>query len=88
MSLPHAGLPSTRVVGAHQRVRAALADARLEVRQVALAQVALADDRVERVALGLGAAVNGEVLHRRDGLEVLGVVALQPANELHARAGR
>ena len=60
----------------------------LEVRQVGLAQIALAHDGVERVALRLGPAVHGEMLHRRDGLEVLRIVALQAANELHGRACR
>ena len=86
MSLRARRLAVDAVVGAHERVRAAFANAHLEVRQIALAQIALADDGVERVALRLGAAVHGEMLHRRDGLEVLRIVALQAANELHARA--
>ena len=61
-----------------------LADAHRELRQVALAQVALAHDGVERVALGLGSAVHGEVLDRGDRLQIRGIVALQSADELHA----
>src|SRR5205823_431847 len=76
------------VVGAHQRVRTALPDAGLEVGQIALAQVALAHDGVERVPLGLGARVHGEMLHRRDGLQVLRIITLHSPDELHCEPSR
>jgi hypothetical protein len=87
MSLPR-GLAVDPVVRAHERVRAAFADTHLEVRQIGLAEIALAHDGVERVSLRLGPAVNGEVLHRRDGLEVLRVVALKTTDELHRELAR
>src|SRR5881394_2716613 len=58
------------------------------MRQVNLAKIALAHHRVERMALGLRSAVNGEVFYRRDGLEVFRVIALQTANELHGKPSR
>jgi hypothetical protein len=76
------------VVCTHERVRATFANAHLEVGQIALAQVTLAHDGVERVALWLRSAVDGEVFHGRDGLEVLRVVALQPADELDRQLTR
>src|ERR1051325_5908801 len=79
------GLAVDAVVGAHQRVGAAFPDRHLEVRQIALAQVALAHLGVELVPLGLRARVDGEVLHRCDGLQVAGIVALEPADELHGQ---
>ena len=81
-------LAADAIVGAHQRIRSPLADAGLEVRQVALAQVALADHRVERVAVGLWSAVHGEMLHRGHRLQVLRVVTLKAANELRAEPAR
>src|SRR6266480_8082860 len=77
------GRPEHPVVGAHQGIRAGLADARFEVRQVALAEVPLAHDRVELMAEWLRPRVHGEMLHGRDGLQVTGIVALQPADERH-----
>src|SRR5262249_40142288 len=66
----------------------ALTNPRLEVREVRLTQIALAHDGVERVAQGLRSAVDGVVLHRGDGLEVLRVVALKPPNELDGELAR
>src|SRR5947207_5472215 len=71
------------VVRAHQGVGARLANAGLEVGQVALAQVSLAHHGVELVAQRLGTRVDGEVLHGRDSLEIPGIVALEPADERH-----
>src|SRR5262249_17313077 len=65
------------VVGAHYSFRLAFDDSGAEGGQVGLLQIALADRRVEAVPLRLGAAVNREVLRRRDDLQVAGVVALQ-----------
>jgi len=71
------------IVRAHERVRATFANARLEVRQVTLAQVALADDGVEAVTLGLRAAVDSEMFHGGNRLQILRIIALQPMDELH-----
>ena len=80
---PARGAPVHAVVGAHQRVGVAFPDAGGEVRQIALAQIALADDGVEGVARGLGPRVHGEMLHGRDRLQVFRVIALHPTDELH-----
>ena len=71
------------VVGAHERIRARFTNAGLEVREVRLAEVTFAHDRIECVALGFGSAVDGEVFHGGDRLEVLRMVALKPADELN-----
>ena len=76
------------VVGAHQRIRPALPDADLEVRQIALAQVALAHHGVERVPFRLGTRVHREMLHGGHGLQVLRVVALHAPDELHRESSR
>ena len=78
MSLPHAGLPSDAVVGAHQRIRAALANARLEVRQIALAQVALAA-RPRRTcgAPAQGRCATAKCFTVATVLKYFGIVALQ-----------
>ncbi len=69
------------IVRAHHRVGAALADTGLEVGEIALAQIPLAHDGVERMAVCLRPAVHGVMLHRGNRLEVFRVVALEAANE-------
>ena len=54
--------------------------------QVGLPEIALVDLRLEAVAVGLGAAVDGVMLGRGHHFEVLGVVALQTADEGHPHA--
>ena len=76
------------VVCAHQGVRAALANPSLEVRQVALPEVTLAHDGVELVPERLGTRVHGEVLDGRNGLQVAGIVALEPPDERHGQTAR
>src|SRR6202008_554097 len=61
---------------------------RLEVRQVAVAKITVARHGVEHVTLRLRTAVNPEVLHRGDGLEVLRVVPLQALDEGNGDASR
>jgi hypothetical protein len=71
------------VVGAHQGVRTTVPYSHLEMRQIALAQIALAHHCIELVPRRLRPAMHGEVFHRCDGLEILRVIALKTVNELH-----
>ena len=75
-----------RVVGAHHRFRAAFGDRRMEGRQVGVHQVTRRDPHVLLVAIGFGAAVHREVLHRRGHARMPRVRSLQPLDEGHAHA--
>ena len=47
-------------------------------------EIAVLDDRIEGVSIGLRATVDREVFRCRNGLEIMGVVSLQPSHECHA----
>ena len=79
--MAQAGSPLMRVVGAHHGIRLAFHHRLPERRQIGVFLVVKGDLHVDRVARRFGAAVHGVVLGRRDGLEVLRIVALQAANE-------
>src|SRR5262245_33183803 len=65
------------VVSAHHALSFAFDDSGAESGQISLLQVALADDSVKAVPFRLGAAVDGEMLHRGNNFQVARVVALQ-----------
>ena len=77
--------PLSRLYPVITAERAAVADGQLERQQVHLAQRALVDDRVDRVALELG-VVAGEVLDRRD--DALATAPPHVAGGEHARQQR
>jgi hypothetical protein len=78
------GLAVRPVVSGHDGRDAPLAHEGLELRQVRVGQVVRRDARVEAVAQRLGTAVRREVLGRRDGLQMMLVLALHAAHERHA----
>ena len=72
-----AGLVKRAVVGAHDRLDAG-AHEPLEGGQIGFRQILGRGPGVEAVAFGLGSAVNGKVFGAGSGLEVAGIVTLQP----------
>src|ERR1035441_8791547 len=76
------------VIGAHHRVRPALANRRLEMRQVALRQVRILHLGVEAVARRFGSGVHREVLGGGHHFQILRVVALQSLDEVDRQAPR
>ena len=65
-----------------------LDDASFELRKIRFTEIALTYPRVKRMAFRFGTTVHGEVFYCGDGLQVLRVVALQPANELYGQLSR
>ena len=74
------------VVRTHDRVRARPADAHFEGGEVGAPEVVVVDDCVEGVPLGLGTRVHGEVFGRGHDFQVVRIVALHAAHELHSQA--
>ena len=79
-----AGLAVRAVVSTHDGLDAGLFDQCAERGQVGLPQILLGDDRIEVMAVALGAGVNGEVLGAGGGLQVIGVIALHTLDEADA----
>ena len=71
--------PVHGVVGAHDRLRARL-HALFESGQIGLAQILLADCGIEAEPVLLRAGVDGEVLRRGDGLQMLRIASLHTAH--------
>ena len=76
-----AGFTVQAVVGAHDRISLPLLDAHFKLRQVGFAEVPFVDLCIEEVTFGLGTAMDSKVFHRRDGFEIVWVVALQAFDE-------
>ena len=76
-----------RVVGAHDGVGVALGDGGAEGGQVGVPEIVRSGIDVGLVARGLGSAVDGVVLGRGDGAEVVRIVALDAFDEGGAEAG-
>ncbi len=74
------------VVGAHDGVGLGVDDGGAEGGEVGVPEIVRGGVDVGGVAGGFGAAVDGVVLGRGDGLEVGGVVALQAFDEGYAEA--
>src|SRR5580698_10025651 len=80
------GLAIDGVVGAHDGVGFGFGDGGAEGGEVGVPEVVVGGIDVDLVACGLGAAVDGVVLGRGDGFEVLRIIALDAFDESYAHA--
>lgn len=78
------GFAEDGIVSTHETANVTLFHGHFEMRQVGFVEIALGGFDVEFMALGLGAAVDGEMFRTGNGFEIVRIIALNAANEGHA----